>query len=243
MEELSAALLPERPKTATTFAHSAALLIAGLVLVTCGALARLLLEPRLAVTGLLAYAFGARHGVDADHIAAIDNVTRRMVSDGRRTVTVGLFFSLGHCAVVFVLCGLVITSANTTSAQLNHLAALGAMYGPWVSSAVLLAIGTINLCSVRSLLSQWKDGEMLGHEHEIASLVTRCCPSLLAAIDQPWKVSFIGLLFGLGLDTATEIALLTLTALAQPGVPRLAVLVLPLLFASVIRREFAEICG
>ena len=72
----------------------------------------------------------------------------------------------------------------------------------------------------------------MGHAHEVASLVGRCCPALVAAVDEPWKVTLIGLLFGLGLDTATEIALLTLTALAQPGVPPWGALVLPLLFAA-----------
>ena len=215
------------------FFRSAALLI-GLILLFTLAVAVFIttaLPPELATLGVLAYCFGCRHGIDADHIAAIDNVTRRLVASGQRSMTVGIFFSLGHCAVVFLLCAIVICSAGVTQDQLSEWEDVGAAIGPWVAAAVLMVVGAINVGVARELLEQWRSRQARGHEHEIASLVGRCCPSFLAAIDRPWKVCWIGLLFGLGLDTATEIGLLTVSALSQP-VPRYCALVLPTLFAA-----------
>ena len=230
--ELSEALLA-KAETRPSLARSAALLIGLILLFTLAVSFVLVLLPDLAVLGLLAYSFGCRHGVDADHIAAIDNVTRRMVASGRRPITVGIFFSIGHCTVVLLLCVFVMLSAGAaTGAQLESFARAGASIGPWVAACVLLTIGAINLLAARDFLVQWRERQATGHEHEIATLVTRCCPSLIEAIDKPWKVVWIGLLFGLGLDTATEIALLTMSALAQTAVPPLCALVLPLLFAA-----------
>ncbi len=231
--DLSASLLPAGPRSKGSFARSAALIV-GLILSFTAAVSLViaLVIPKLAVTGLLAYCFGCRHGVDADHIAAIDNVTRRLVASGRRPMTVGVFFSLGHCTIVLFLCVAVVAGVGATSSELRHLAKAGASVGPWVSAGVLVIIGSINLWLSHDFVRQWRAREAIGHEHEIASCVTRCCPALLSAVDAPWKVFWIGLLFGLGLDTATEIALLTLTALAQSGVPRAYALLLPLLFAA-----------
>ena len=217
-----------------SFWRSAAILIGAIVAFTSliALIILTLMPPSMATLALLAYCFGCRHGIDADHIAAIDNVTRRLVASGRRPMTVGLFFSLGHCTVVLLLCLVVMASANVTNAQLESWASAGGVIGPWVAAAVLLIIGSLNVCVARDLWAQWRERQARGHEHEIASLVGRCCPSCVAAIDQPWKVVWIGLLFGLGLDTATEIGLLTLSALAQPEVPRAGALVLPLLFAA-----------
>ena len=216
------------------FALSAALLIGGIVAFTAvvSLTMLLLLPPSLASLGLIAYCFGCRHGVDADHIAAIDGVTRKLVAAGQRPLLVGLFFSLGHCVVVFVICGTVVASSSVTGARIEAWESAGAAVGPWVAAAVLLCLGVLNVFVARDLLSQWRLRQARGHQHEIASMVGTCCPSLIAAIDRPWKVAGIGLLFGLGLDTATEIGLLTLSALGQPETPRASVLVLPLLFAS-----------
>ena len=223
------------PSAASTpnFWRSAILLIGAiLAFTTAVSLAILtLLPPPIATLGVLAYCFGCRHGIDADHIAAIDNVTRRLVAAGQRPMTVGIFFSLGHCTVVLLICAAVLLSSEVTSAQLEDWEKAGAAVGPWVAAAVLLVIGSLNVCVACDLLSQWRMRQARGHEHEIASLVGRCCPGFVAAIDRPYKVFWIGLLFGLGLDTATEIGLLTLSALAQP-VPRYSALVLPTLFAA-----------
>lgn len=227
-------LATSKPRTATVMCRSAALLIGAILVFTCIIALSIVafLPPSMASLGVLAYCFGARHGVDADHIAAIDNVTRNLVAIGQRPISVGLFFSVGHCAIVFGLCGLVIVCSQFTSEQVEAWASAGSTVGPWASAIVLLAIGSINLCVARDLYAQWRNREAKGHAHEIASCVGRCCPTCFTAIDRPWKVAYLGLLFGLGLDTAAEIGLLTLSALAQPGVLRTSALVLPALFAA-----------
>jgi high-affinity nickel-transport protein len=222
------------PRASDGFAKAAGILV-GLILVVTASASLLVLYflPSLSVLALLAYSFGCRHGVDADHIAAIDNVTRRLVaSAGRRTMLVGVWFSLGHCTVVVLLCAAVILGARTSSEQFESLEALGAAVGPWVAAAMLLTIGCMNLCAARELHTQWRQRAARGHAHELASLVTRCCPSLVEAVDRPSRVFWVGLIFGLGLDTAAEIALLTSTAIALPDVPPACALVLPLLFAA-----------
>lgn len=217
-----------------SFSRAAATLVGLIFLVTAAAsLIVLSFLPSFSVLALLAYSFGCRHGIDADHIAAIDNVTRRLVGTaGRSTMTVGVWFSLGHCTVVVLLCTAVIAGASTSSRQFEQLASLGEEVGPWVAAAVLLIIGSLNIYSACELRSQWQARQARGHAHELASFVTRCCPALLNAVDRPSRVFWIGLLFGLGLDTATEIALLTTTAISQPGVPPACALVLPVLFAA-----------
>lgn len=162
----------------------------------------------------------------------IDNVTRRLVAAGKRSFLVGLFFSLGHCSVVVLLCISVMLGVSTSGNQLAQMAEIGDTFGPWVGAIVLSAIAVVNLLSARDLYAQYQLRSARGHEHEIASLVGRCCPSWIASIDTPHKVFWIGLLFGLGFDTASEIALLTLSALSMASVPRLAVLLLPLLFTA-----------
>ena len=222
------------PRTATVMRRSAALLIGAILVFTAAVALSIVafLPPSMASLGVLAYCFGARHGVDADHIAAIDNVTRNLIANGQRPISVGVYFSLGHCAIVFVLCGLVIASSEASSEQLEAWASAGSTIGPWASCVVLLAIGSINLCVARDLFAQWRNREARGHAHEVVSLIGRCCPSCMTAIDRPWKVCYLGLLFGLGLDTAVEVGLLTLSALAQPGVWRACAFVLPALFAA-----------
>ena len=225
---------PHSRSAGSSFTRTAALLIGMILLVTVVAASTIVFVlPKLSVLAMLAYCFGCRHGIDADHIAAIDNVTRRLVTtSGRKTMTVGVWFSLGHCFVVVCLCAMVIAGASTTSSQFAYLADLGAAIGPWIAAVVLLALGAINAHAACSLLAQWRERRAWGHEHELASLVANCCPALFESIDRPSRVFWIGLLFGLGLDTATEIAMLTTTAIAQPDVPPACALVLPLLFAT-----------
>ena len=177
-----------------SFAKAAGLLLALIFLVT-GSIGMLVLyyAPSISVPALLAYSFGCRHGVDADHIAAIDNVTRRLVATaGRHTMLVGVWFSLGHCTVVVLLCAAVIVGAHTSSRQFEMLEELGAAVGPWIAAVVLLTIGSMNLCAVHELRLQWRQREARGHPHEIASLLTRCCPALVEAVDRPSRVFWIG---------------------------------------------------
>ena len=196
-------LAPAAAKSSSnSFARSAGLVIAFVLLFTLAVSLVLALIPELAVLGLLAYCFGCRHGVDAvhararmhfahtifaklprascqDHIAAIDNVTRRLAGTaGRRTMLIGVWFSLGHCTVVVIVCAAVIVGARTSSRQFEMLEDLGAAVGPWVAAVVLVTIGSMNLCAARELRLQWRQREARGHVHEIASLLTRGCPAL-----------------------------------------------------------------
>ena len=183
--------------------------------------------PSLVSAGFLALSFGLRHAVDADHIAAIDNVTRRLMSDGKQPLLVGLWFSLGHSSVVGLIC--IATACGAEYLQHSSLfEGVGAVISSTVSATVLLLIGVANLVSICVPVQE--------HEHSHdggVSLVTRCCPVVLRAIDSEWKMFLLGFGFGLGFETSSEVALLALAAMSPAqGIPPSATLILPLLFAS-----------
>jgi len=175
--------------------------------------------------GLTAYGLGVRHAFDADHIAAIDNTTRRLVERGKPATTVGFWFSLGHSTIVVVLCvalTLGITAIGTSLADdSSALRTWTAIIGPTVSGVFLLGIAAINITS-------------LGRRHGHASgPVLRMLGHLEKAVDRPSRMYLVGLLFGLGFDTATEIGLLALAGAATlAAVPWWAALTLPILFAA-----------
>ncbi|ETV70111.1 hypothetical protein, variant [Aphanomyces astaci] len=199
--------------------------------------------PVILSPALVAYSLGLRHAVDADHIAAIDNVTRSLLQRGRQSVTVGLFFSLGHSSVVVLLSVVVVCSASAVNLDTSK--SIGAIVGASVSATFLCLIGLVNAVSFVRLLQQWNaispsssqggdlhDDDVLTPSGVGGGILASCCPSLLKVIDQPWKMYPLGFLFGLGFDTASEVALLAISALAsQSGVPSWVVLVLPGLFA------------
>lgn len=147
-------------------------------------------------------------------------------------MTVGIFFSLGHCSVVVILCGCVMVGSGVSRDQVARIAQVGGFAGPWVGAAVLALVGLANIFSARDLYAQYQQRTARSHEHEIVSMVGKCCPTWISAIDHPSQVFWIGLLFGLGLDTASEIALLTISALAHPRIPQHSVMLLPFLFAA-----------
>jgi nickel/cobalt transporter (NiCoT) family protein len=166
--------------------------------------------------GITAYTLGLRHAFDADHIGAIDNTTRKLMGEGQRPLSVGFFFSLGHSTIVFVLAALIALGAKgiAESARVHEVAGV---IGPVVSGTFLIAIGLLNL---RSL------GEPRGLMLRLYARATR-------AIRKPWHMYPLGCLFGLGFDTATEIALLAAAGGASAGgLPWYAVLSLPILFAA-----------
>ena len=183
--------------------------------------------PSLMSSGLLAFSFGLRHSVDADHIAAIDNVTRRLVASGKQPQLIGLFFSLGHSSVVMIIC--IATVCGAEYLQNSGLfEGVGALVSTAVSASVLLLIGVANLLS---LASGHDEGE--GHEHSDSSFVERCCPQLLRSINSPAQMVGLGFLFGLGFETSSEVALLALAAMSPSnGIPAPCTLLLPLLFAG-----------
>ena len=194
----------------------------------------------LAIT---AYLLGVRHAFDADHIAAIDNTTRKFVADGKRPVTVGLFFSLGHSSVVFVMAFLVAIGAKIVTSLVSDDSdvhqTLGVI-GTSISGFFLLVIGLINLAALMSIYRVWREAQTGGYdEHALEEalnsrgLFARLLRPAMKRIKRPGQMYPLGFLFGLGFDTATEISLLVLAgAGVATGLPWYAVMVLPLLFAS-----------
>ncbi len=194
--------------------------------------------------GLTAYALGLRHAFDADHIAAIDNTTRKLMSDGQRPLSVGFFFSLGHSTIVFALALLfslgIKALAGPVADDASTLQEVTGLIGTSVSGLFLYVIGVINLCVFFSVARVfWRMRRGGCDEHELDERLgprgpmTRLCRRLTRSIKKPWHMYPLGLLFGLGFDTATEIALLFLAAgAAFSGLPFYAILCLPILFAA-----------
>ncbi len=192
---------------------------------------------------LTAYLLGVRHAFDADHIAAIDNTTRKFVADGKRPVTVGLFFSLGHSTVVFVMALFVAVGARFVSSLVSDDSdahqTLG-LIGTSVSGFFLIVIGLINLVALLSIYRVWREAQTGAYDEwameealNSRGVFARLLGPAMKAIKRPGQMYPLGLLFGLGFDTATEISLLVLAgAGAATGLPWYAVMVLPLLFAS-----------
>jgi len=195
-------------------------------------------------TGVLAYTLGMRHAFDADHIAAIDNTTRKFMSEGKRPMSVGFFFSLGHSSVVFGLTVGLGLFARVLGAQIanNHsgLHHYGGLVGTIVSGGFLYVIATLNaiiLFGIIRLFVQMRQGRFDDSELEkhlnARGFMMRFFGPLARSVDAPWKMYPIGLLFGLGFDTATEVAFLVLAGTSvAAGLPFWAILSLPLLFAA-----------
>jgi high-affinity nickel-transport protein len=195
-------------------------------------------------TGVLAYTLGMRHAFDADHIAAIDNTTRKLVGEGKRPLGVGFSFSLGHSTVVLVLALLLNFGIHALNLQVSEptssLHAATAIVGTSVSGTFLFLIGVINLCvlvSLGRLYRQMRSGvydeAALEQQLDKRGLMNRVLGRYARRIDSSGKMYPVGVLFGLGFDTATEIALLVLAGSAVVGgMPFTAVLALPVLFAA-----------
>jgi nickel/cobalt transporter (NiCoT) family protein len=195
-------------------------------------------------TGVLAYTLGMRHAFDADHIAAIDNTTRKLISDGQRPVSVGFFFSLGHSSVVFVLAIVLNFGVRAVNGAVKNgsssLHRITGVVGTSVSGTFLYLIAALNVVVLVSIVKVFKemrhgkyDDEELERQLNGRGLMNRFFGGYARRIDTAWKMYPIGVLFGLGFDTATEIALLVLAGSAVVGgLPFYAVLSLPLLFAA-----------
>jgi nickel/cobalt transporter (NiCoT) family protein len=197
--------------------------------------------PALAGLGTLAYTFGLRHAFDADHIAAIDNTTRKLLHDGKRPLGVGFFFSLGHAVIVFALTiGLALAAAEVGPAipGLQH---AGTTVGVSISGAFLLLIAALNLFVLADIIRAWRaartghrDDELLERQLLARGLLSGFIFTRIGdQIDASWKMLPLGALFGLGFDTATEVGLLALAAgAASNHVSFVALLALPTLFAA-----------
>jgi high-affinity nickel-transport protein len=198
-------------------------------------------QPVLLGTALLAWSLGLRHAVDADHIAAIDNVTRKLMQSGRRSVTVGLFFALGHSAVVALVVAGLAAATPLLGGRLESFREIGGLVGTLASALFLFAIATVNLIILRSLWRIFRRVRAGGRyvEEDLdavlrgSGLLVRLCRPLFGLITRPWHMLLLGFLFGLGFDTATEVALLGLAASQSAhGLPIWSVLVFPALFAA-----------
>ena len=226
----------DRLRLAAFGAAVAALHLAGWLLFLRGAHA----HAALGGLGLTAYLFGLRHAFDADHIAAIDNTTRRLLADGRRPVGVGFFFSLGHSSIVLGLTVGLALAAQRVGSGLPALRAYGGAVSLGVSGAFLCTIGVLNalvLADVARALRRGPGGPDEARRIEARlvqrGLLGRLFGGAYRMIDASWKLFPLGALFGLGFDTATEVGLLALAAgVASHQVPFLAVLSLPILFAA-----------
>jgi high-affinity nickel-transport protein len=191
--------------------------------------------------GTLAYALGLRHAFDADHIAAIDDTTRLMLQRGRRPMGVGFFFSLGHSSVVFGLCAAIAALGSATTSGVRAFRVYGGIASTAAGMAFLLAVSAVNAVVLAGLLRAWRQlgkGQLSRAELDALLLNRGLLNRLLGGrarglIRSSWHMFPVGVAFGLGLETASEVALLSLTAgSATGGLPLPATLTLPLLFAA-----------
>ena len=201
-------------------------------------------EPALFGLGALAYSFGLRHAFDADHISAIDNTTRKLLQGGKRPVAVGFFFSIGHSTVVLLISialGLAIRFVvDGVVGEGGQLKNLGGLIGTSVSGLFLLLIGLLNLVILLDIVRVYQrmrrgefDRQTLEDHLVSGGVFTRLFHRLFALITESWQMYPIGFLFGLGFDTASEVALLAISVgAASRGLPFMAVLSLPLIFAA-----------
>ncbi len=198
-------------------------------------------HPVLLGTALLAYGFGLRHAVDADHIAAIDNVTRKLMQEGKRPVAVGFFFSLGHSTIVILASVAVALTASAMQDRLAAFKAIGGIVGTTVSAFFLFMIAIMNIFilvgTYRTFRRVRHGGRYTEEDMNMilarGGLLARIFRPLFSVIRQSWHMYPLGFLFGLGFDTATEVALLGISAAeASKGLPVWAVLVFPALFTA-----------
>jgi nickel/cobalt transporter (NiCoT) family protein len=195
-------------------------------------------------TGVTAYTLGLRHAFDADHISAIDNTTRKLMADGERPVSVGFWFSLGHSSVVFALTLLFALGIRALSGQVTNgssaLHNVASWVGTGVSGTFLYVIAAVNvviLWGIIKVFFEMRSGryDEVALERQLASrgLMNRVLGRFTRTIRKPWQMYPVGVLFGLGFDTASEVALLFLAAgAAGAGLPFYAILCLPILFAA-----------
>ena len=197
--------------------------------------------PVLLGTAALAYSFGLRHAFDADHIAAIDNVTRKLMQEGRRPVAVGLFFSLGHSAIVVGLSVAIAVTATALQDRFDAFKSFGGVVGTLVSALFLFGIAIANVLVLISVYRTFRTvkngGRFVEEDLDLAlskrGLLGRLFRRFFRMIERSWQMFPLGALFGLGFDTATEVGLLGISAAeASQGLSIWSILVFPALFAA-----------
>jgi high-affinity nickel-transport protein len=222
-------------------AAGCALLVAGNFAAWAWAWAAFAGSPVLLTTALLAYTFGLRHAIDADHIAAIDNATRKLIETGRPAGSTGFFFALGHSAVVVLASLGMAMAAGQLQSRFGNVVPMAGMLATWLSALCLLGLAIANtaaLVAIGRSLAAGRRGKTVS-EAELRRLLVRrgflarLFRGVFALVTRSWHMALVGLLFGLGFDTATEIGALGLSAAAASnGLPLTAILVFPVLFAA-----------
>jgi high-affinity nickel-transport protein len=197
--------------------------------------------PPLVGLGFVAYMFGLRHAFDADHIAAVDDTVRFMLQRGKKPLGVGFFFSLGHSTIVLSLAVAIAYAASAVKRDMPFLQNIGGVLGAGVSGTFLWVIGILNLLVLLDILKVWQKAKVGAHSHahlenllSQRGLLNRIFGGRLQKLmNHSWQMYPLGVLFGLGFDTASEVGLLAMTAGASAGnMPMPAILSLPILFAA-----------
>lgn len=197
--------------------------------------------PLLLGTAFLAYSFGLRHAVDADHIAAIDNVTRKLMQEGKRPVSVGFLFSLGHSTIVVIGSAAIAATALLLQHRVESFRSIGGIIGTLVSTLFLFGIAAANLVVLRSIYAVFTrvrgGGAYVEEDLDLLladrGFLSRLFRPMFAMITRSWHMYPLGVLFGLGFDTATEIGLLGISAAeASKGLSIWSIMVFPALFAA-----------
>ena len=192
-------------------------------------------------TALLAYSFGLRHAVDADHIAAIDNVTRKLMQEGKRPVSVGFWFSIGHSAVVVLVALAIAVTTTELESRFDAWKDVGGIVSTSVSTLFLFAVAAMNIVILAGVWETFRHVRRGGAFHDqdfdlllnSRGLLARLFRPLFRLVTQSWHMLPLGFLFGLGFDTATEVALLGISATqAGQGMSIWSIMVFPALFAA-----------
>ncbi|MFF0018014.1 HoxN/HupN/NixA family nickel/cobalt transporter [Streptomyces sp. NPDC005374] len=195
-------------------------------------------------TGLLAYTLGMRHAFDADHIAAVDNTTRKLMSEGKRPLTVGFWFSLGHSTVVCLMTVLLVLGVKAIGVQVSDddslLHSVGGLVGTAVSGGFLYLIGVLNLIILVGIIKVFRqmrhgdyDEAALQEQLDKRGFMNRILRGLMNSVTEPWHIYPIGVLFGVGFDTFTSVAFMVLAGSGiAAGIPWYAVMCLPVLFTA-----------
>ena len=194
----------------------------------------------LATTAILSYTLGLRHALDADHISAIDLMTRRLLASGRRPVTVGTYFSLGHSTIVIITSIVVAASSAAISKRFGSFSEVGSIIGSAVSASFLILLGVMNAYILYKLYQQLQKAmqaplgqDTLEFNFEGAGCMMMLLRSLFKIVDRPWKMYPLGVMFGLGFDTSSEIALLGIASIeATQGTSFWLILIFPMLFTA-----------
>ncbi len=196
--------------------------------------------PILLASGLVAYGFGLRHAVDADHISAIDNVTRKLMQEDKRPVAVGLFFSLGHSTIVVGLCAALAAASLFVQKELPGLESVGGLIGTSVSALFLYLIAALNLVVLLDIVKTFRRVTRGGEYDAVQidatlmqrGLMGRFFRPLFRLVGSSWMMYPVGFLFGLGFDTASEVGVLALAAVSVKTMPFAYIMLLPLLFTA-----------